>query len=255
MVAHDAAAGSSGKAAPASPGGFKVLSRVLGRHSRDRRMARVSAAEEPIPPSLRWAIRSDSPAPRGEAAALLSGKCHDCRMNSRAAVAVPVPSKAGSGWRTSRKFCVSLAAGWSLLGASTCAVEFAYSLVPEQGPYYVRSVPYALDAAGTVLLVCMLPLCALIPVPLLIIGRRYLRRSLAGTRRAAAWTAVASASITVEALFWLRLYLNVSGPRWLSYPSWHALEFAAGFLIAGVAMAGVLLGIPSPAPRSAPPGT
>jgi hypothetical protein len=184
-----------------------------------------------------------------------SGKCHDRCVNSQAAVAVPVPSKAGSGWRASREFCVIPAAGWSLLGASTCAVEFAYSLVPEQGPYYIRSVPCALDAAGTVLLVCMLPLCALIPVPLLIIGRRYLRRSLAGTRQVAARTAVASASITVEALSWLRLYLNVSGPRWLSHPSWHALEFPAGLLIVGVPMAGVLLGIPSPASRSAPPGT
>jgi hypothetical protein len=178
-------------------------------------------------------------------------------MDSQAAVAMPVPSKAGSGWGTSRKFCVSLAAGWSLLGASTCAVIFAVSLIPEQGsyPYYSRSVPFGLNAAGGVLEVCMLPLCTLIPVPLLIAGRRCLRRSLAGTRRVAAWTAVASAGIAVEALFWLRLYLFVSRSRWLYDPSWHALELSVGFLIAGAAMAGVLLGIPSPASRPAPPGT
>jgi hypothetical protein len=115
----------------------------------------------------------------------LPGECHDCRMDSQAVAAMPVPSKAGSGWGTSRKFCVSLSAVWSLLGASTCAVLFAVSLIPEQGPY-IRSVPFGLEAAGAVLEVCMLPLCTLIPVPLLIAGRRYLRRSLAGTRRIAA---------------------------------------------------------------------
>jgi hypothetical protein len=99
----------------------------------------------------------------------------------------------------------------------------------------------------------MLPLCTLIPVPLLIAGRGYLRRSLAGTRRLAAWTAVASAGIAVEALFWLRVYLFVSGPRWVYPRSWHALELSVAFLIAGAAMASVLLGIPSPASRSAPP--
>jgi hypothetical protein len=100
----------------------------------------------------------------------------------------------------------------------------------------------------------MLPLCTLMPVPLLIAGRRYLRRSLAGTRRIAAWTAAASASIAVEAVFWLRVYLFVSGPRWVYPRSWHALELSVGFLIVGAAMTGVLLGIPSPASRPAPAG-
>ena len=184
-----------------------------------------------------------------------SGECHDCRMDSQAAAAMPVPSKAGSGWRTSRGFCVSLAAVWSLLGASLCAVIFAVSLIPEQGPYYVRSVPHGLNVAGGVLEACMLPLCTLIPVPLLIAGRRYLRRSPAGTRRVTAWTAAASAGVAVEAVFWLRVYLFVSGPRWVYPRSWHALELCVGFLIAGAAMAGVLLGIPSPASQLAHPGT
>lgn len=154
---------------------------------------------------------------------------------------MPVPSRAGSGWWTSRGFCVSLATVWPLLGAGLCAVLFAVSLVPEQGPD-IRSVPRGLNDACGVLEACMLPLCTLIPVPLLIAGRRFLRRSLAGTRRLAVWTAVASAGIAVEAVFWLRVYLFMSGPRWLSPHSWHALELSAGFLIVGVAMAWVLLG-------------
>jgi len=159
---------------------------------------------------------------------------------------MPIPSKAGSWWGTSRKLCVCLAAGWSLLGASTCAVLFAISLIPEQGsyPYYIRSVPFGLNATGTVLTAFMVPLCTLIPVPLLIAGRRYLRHSLAGTRRVAAWTVVASAGIVVEALFWYRLYVYVAVFRWLTHSSWHALELSVGFLIVGAAMAGVLLGVP-----------
>jgi hypothetical protein len=97
-------------------------------------------------------------------------------MDSQAAATMPIPSKAGFRWGASRKFCVSLAAGWSLLGASTCAVLFAISLIPEQGssPYYIRSVPFGLNATGTVLTAFMVPLCTLIPVPLLIAGRVYL---------------------------------------------------------------------------------
>jgi hypothetical protein len=94
----------------------------------------------------------------------------------------------------------------------------------------------------------MLPLCALIPVPLLIAGRRHLRRSLAGSRRVAAWTAIASVGIAVETLFWVRLVRLVGSSvdfRFLpDHPSWHALAFSAGFLSVGAAMAGVLLGAP-----------
>jgi len=177
-------------------------------------------------------------------------------MDSQAAVAMSVPSKAGSGWRISRGFCVSLAGVWSLLGASTCAGLFVVSLIPQHGSYpnYSRPVPVGFNDVGTVLELCMLPLCMLIPVPLLIAGRRCLRRSLAGTRRVAAWTAAASAGIVVEALFLLRLYHFMNFGRWLYPRSWHALELSLGFLIAGAAMAGVLLSIPSPAPESAPPG-
>ena len=96
----------------------------------------------------------------------------------------------------------------------------------------------------------MLPLCTVILVPLLTAGRGYLRRSLAGTRRVDAWEAAASAGIVVEALFWFRLLLFVEGPRWVFPRSWHALELCVGFLVAGAAMAGVLLGVPSRASRS-----
>jgi hypothetical protein len=163
---------------------------------------------------------------------------------------------------TQGKFCVSLAVVWSLLGASTCAVLFAVSLIPEQrgvcakGVFcYARSVPFGLKVAGGVLEVCMLPLCMLIPVPLLFAGRGCLRRSLAGTRRVAAWTTVASAGVAVEAVFLLRLYYFLNSGRWLYPRSWHLLELAVGFLIVGVAMTGVLLGIPSPAWRKGLTGT
>jgi hypothetical protein len=174
-------------------------------------------------------------------------------MDSQAAAAMPTPSKAGSGWRTSRKFCVGLAVVWSLLGAGLCGVIFAISLIPEQEsyPYHIRSVPHGLVVAAAVLEACMLPLCTVIPVPLLTAGRRCLRRSPAGPRRITAWTAAASAGIAVEALFWYRVLFFV----WIYPRSWHALELCVGFLVAGAAMAGVLLGTPAPASRPAPPGT
>ena len=154
-----------------------------------------------------------------------------------------------------RQFCISLAAVWSLLGASLCAVIFAVSLIPpESYAYHIRSVPHGLTIATAVLEACMLPLCTVIPVPLLTAGRRYLRLSLAGTRRVAAWQVAASAGIVVEALFWFRLLLFVEGPRWVFPRSWHALEPCVGFLVIGAAMIGVLLGFPAPASRPEPLG-
>jgi hypothetical protein len=159
-----------------------------------------------------------------------------------------------------RKLCVSLAAAWSLLGASVCAMAFANSLITAPWPASEpTAVLLVLELALSVLGLCMLPVCTLIPVPLLIAGRRHLRRSLAGTRRVAAWTAVASAGIAVEALFWLRL-IHLLGSsidfRFLpDYPSWHALDFSAGFLIVGAAMTVVLLSAPSPRSRPTPVGT
>jgi hypothetical protein len=170
-------------------------------------------------------------------------ECHNRRMNSQAAAPMPLTSRA-SGWRTSGKFCVSLALVWSLLGASVCGLLFVASLIPQHGSYptYSRSLPVGLNDTGVVLTLFMVPLCMLIPVPLLIAGRRYLRCSHAGTRRVAAWTAVASAGIAVEALFLLRLYDFMTFSHWLYPRSWHALELSVGFLIVGAAMASVLLG-------------
>jgi len=157
------------------------------------------------------------------------------------------------------KLCVSLAAAWSLLGASVCAIAFANSLITAPWPASEpTAVLLVLELALAVLGLCMLPVCTVIPVPLLIAGRRHLRRSLAGTRRVAAWTAVASAGIAVEALFWLRL-IHLLGSsidfRFLpDYPSWHALDFSAGFLIVGAAMTVVLLSAPSPESQPTPLG-
>jgi hypothetical protein len=160
-----------------------------------------------------------------------------------------------------RKLCVSLAAVWSLLGASVCALAFAISLItaPWPAPEPSKAVLLVLLLALAVLGLCMLPLCTLMAVPLLIAGRRHLRRSLAGTRRVAVWTAIASAGIAIEVLFWLRL-IHLLGSsidfRFLpDYPSWHSLDFSAGFLIVGAATAGVLLSAPSPGSQSEPLGT
>jgi hypothetical protein len=171
-------------------------------------------------------------------------------MDSLAGAAIPRLSRGvppGKLW-------VGLAAVWALLGAGLRAVAFANSLIAAP---WLSGVPnfvlLVLELALAVVGLCMLPLCTLIPVPLLIAGRRHLRRSLAGPRRVAAWTAIASAGIAVEVLFWVRLVRLVGSSvdfRFLpDYPSWHALDFSAGFLIVGAAMAGVLLSAPSPQPQ------
>jgi hypothetical protein len=86
------------------------------------------------------------------------------------------------------------------VGAGVCAIAYSLIAAPRLSgvPDFVLLVlELALAVAG----LCSLPLCTLIPVPLLIAGRRHLRRSLAGPRRVAAWTAIASAGIAVEVLF------------------------------------------------------
>ncbi len=167
-------------------------------------------------------------------------------MGSRAAGPIRRPRRLPA-----RELCVRLAAVWSLLGASACAVAFANSLTaaPWPAPGPSKPVLVGLELALAVLGLCMLPVCTLIPVPLLIAGRRHLRRSLAGTRRVTAWTAVAAAGIAVEALFWLRLVHRLGSSTDFhflpDYPSWHALAFSAGFLVVGAGLAGVLLSAPS----------
>jgi hypothetical protein len=103
----------------------------------------------------------------------------------------------------------------------------------------------------------MLPLCTLIPVPLLSPGEGtwpFTRGDAAGRRV----DGHRISGIAVEALFWIRL-IHLLGSsidfRFLpDYPSWHALDFSAGFLIVGAAMTGVLLSAPSPEPQPTPPG-
>jgi hypothetical protein len=150
-----------------------------------------------------------------------------------------------SGRITVKRLCAVFTAVWSLLGAVTCALLFAVSLIPIQ-PGYVRSVPAGLNYTGGVIGACMLPLCMLIPVPLLIAGRRYLRRSQARTRRVMGWTASASAGTLVEALFLFKLFHH---DALIPYRSWHVLELSVGFLAAGAAMAIALLGTGSPTTR------
>jgi len=156
--------------------------------------------------------------------------------------AAALTAKARSGRVTAKRLCVIFTAVWSLLGAVECALLFAVSLIPIQ-PGYIRSVPVGLDYSLGVVEACMAPLCVLIPVPLLIEGRKYLRRSLAGTRRVTTWTVSASAGLLVEAMF---LFKVCDHDCLIHYRSWHLLELCVGFLAAGAAMAIALLGVTSP---------
>jgi hypothetical protein len=116
-----------------------------------------------------------------------------------------------------------------------------------------RQIPFWLDIATLLLACCMLPACTLIPVPLLVAGRRCVRLTArAGSRWAAAWTGAASAGIAVETLFLVRFIGLIrafgSGFPNLPEPSWNALDFSIAFMIAGGAMMVVLFG----ATRSSP---
>jgi hypothetical protein len=85
----------------------------------------------------------------------------------------------------------------------------------------------------------MLPICAAIPVPLLVGGRRQLRRLAFAKRHwRSVWTAAGSIAVVVEAVFLFRLTRILLTPYAnLSQPSWHALEFSLAFAVAGAAMA------------------
>ena len=121
-------------------------------------------------------------------------------------------------WRRipARTRCVTLVAAWSLLGAIPCAITFGIiaSLVLPGGLW---SPSAWLVIVGIALGLCALPLCGLMPVLLLIAGRRYLRRSTgSGTREDTAWTVVASAAIAVGVLFWVWAWdcLKDKEPGW-----------------------------------------
>jgi hypothetical protein len=142
------------------------------------------------------------------------------------------------------RLCLGFTACWALLGAGACASTFVISTIPAPLPDG-RSVPAPLLITEALLALEMVPLCVL--VPLLIVGRGYLRHpARAAAPWVKAWTVAASAGIGVEALFIIRLahLFWVPGARFanLGQPSWHALAFAIGFLIAGAAMSFALIG-------------
>jgi hypothetical protein len=164
----------------------------------------------------------------------------DMKLPGRAAT--PDDGRTASDW-ASLRLCLAFSAGWALLGAAACAVTFLISTIPAPVPDG-RSIPLALDILEAVLALGMLTLCTASPVPLLITGYAYLRRSArGGARWVTAWATVASASLALEAVFWIRLE-HLLGTRYanLPYPSWHALDFAVGYLVVGAAMACVLIG-------------
>lgn len=146
----------------------------------------------------------------------------------------------------SSRSCLKLTAGWALLGGGACATTFAISTIPAPLPDG-RQISLILGALEVLLAIVMVPLCALIPIPLLVAGRRYLSRSAHATRqRIAAWSLVASACVAVEALFLFRLVHLLceagTGLANLPHPSWHAFAFSIGFLAVGASMTYVLIG-------------
>jgi hypothetical protein len=171
-------------------------------------------------------------------------------MKPPGSAATPEDGPAGRGW-ASMRFCLGVIAGWALLGAATCAVTFIISTIPAQVGFG-RTIPLPLDIIEAVLALGMLTFCTAGPVGLLASGWAYLRHSARkGVRWVTAWTAVASSSLAIEALFWSRL-MHMLGTRYanLPYPSWHALDFAVGYLVVGTAMACVLIGARRSAGRS-----
>jgi hypothetical protein len=153
-----------------------------------------------------------------------------------------------------RTLCLGFTACWALLGAGACASTFAISTIPAPLPDG-RPIPALLLVLDGLLALAMVPLCLLVPVPLLLVGRRYLRDSAqVAPKWRRAWTVAASAGIGVEALFAVRLARSFraaqAGFAGLGQPSWHALAFSIGFLVAGAAMSLVLIGARQP--RAAP---
>jgi hypothetical protein len=155
--------------------------------------------------------------------------------------------RAGSGqrrqrWAPSRKLCLYLAAGWSLLGAGACVTTFYIASVPSvllPGGKDVSSLAFFSATAVTAWIV---PVCTLIPVPLLIAGRVYLLHATTGKSHwADVWTVLASAAVLLEAFFWVRLVRFLRRPEAGLTFSWHAADFAVGFLALGAIMVAALI--------------
>jgi hypothetical protein len=170
----------------------------------------------------------------------------------------PVPAwSPRRAWRRipARTRCVTLVTVWSLLGAIPCAILFGLLAFQVQSSDPWSSPVGWLVLAGAALGLCALPVCGLMPVPLLIAGRRYLRRSTGpGTRELTAWTVAASAGIAVGVLFWVWVFDCLKDEEWMEPPpTWPTLDVSIAFLIVGAAMAGILLSTPQPAQQPPPP--
>jgi hypothetical protein len=163
---------------------------------------------------------------------------------------------AGSGhtrqhWSPSRRLCLYLTAGWSVLGAGACATTFYISMVPAAPLPGGREISNLAFFSATAVTAWIVPVCTLIPVPLLIAGRVYLLRTAAGKWHwADIWTVLASAAVLLEAFFWVRLVRFLRRPGAGLTFTWHAADFAIGFLALGVCMAAALI----TASRSPAPG-
>ena len=140
---------------------------------------------------------------------------------------------------------LALTLSWALLGSVACLTTFAISTIPIPAPWPDgRDIPFWLECSEALLAIAMIPACALIPVPLLISGRRLLRGRIRASRNwTFAWTITASAGVAIEGLFVWRLVRNLSTPfANLPAPSWHALYFGVGYFVVGIAMTLALAG-------------
>jgi hypothetical protein len=92
-----------------------------------------------------------------------------------------------------------------VLGTAACGVIYVVSRIPAPMPDG-RNIPGLLYVAALVLALFMLPTCAMIPIPLLLSGRRQLARTgIKQSRWRTVWTVAGSLPIAVEAVFLFRL--------------------------------------------------
>ena len=141
---------------------------------------------------------------------------------------------------------------WALLASAACLTTFAISTIAAPMPDG-RTIPVWLECGEALLGVTMIPVCALIPVPLLLHGRGVLgRRIRASPVWVTFWTIAASAAVAIECLFLWRLVRNLATPfANLPNPSWHAVYFGIGYLVVGLAMMVILAGAGRSARKSA----
>jgi hypothetical protein len=145
-------------------------------------------------------------------------------------------------WTPSRKLCLYLAAGWSLLGASACVTTFYIAAIPSASLPGGKDISDLAFFSATALTAWLVPACTLIPVPLLIAGRAYLLQATAGKSHwAGLWTVLASAAVLLEAFFWLRLVRFLRRPAAGLTFSWPAVDFTVGFLVLGAVMVAALI--------------